>query len=300
MENKREYPNKNIIGNVRTGTRGEKDKPVKLAYFDVHLDNSTPSLAVELFNEVYNKPKCLKIKFINQNPLVIGYQKYEGKKLKCYGNGNNARRVDEQGKRQTIECNPIKCPYRQNRECKRIGRLYFIIEKLEDEGVWCYPMGSERGIENIKIRVDRANRLNKDLTANWYELYLKAEDAIMGRNYIPDIRILKDTTNLNIEEKKKVNNENKKQVLNQKNLNYLKIEKFETAKFNDKTVTKIICINTSSQKIELILLPESNLEILNVMPNSIILPISISSRGNLKILNDYKIVRAITENKKVV
>ena len=55
MENKREYPNKNIIGNVRTGTRGEKDKPVKLAYFDVHLDNSTPSLAVEVFNEVYNK-----------------------------------------------------------------------------------------------------------------------------------------------------------------------------------------------------------------------------------------------------
>ena len=28
--------------------------------------------------------------------------------------------------------------------------------------------------------------------------------------------------------------------------------------------------------------------------------ISISSRGNLKILNDYKIVRAVTENKKVV
>ena len=219
-----------IIGNVRTGTRGEKDKPIKLPYFDVHLDNSTSSLAVEIFNEVYNHPKCLKIKFVNQNPLVIGFQKYEGKKLVCYGNGNKARRLEEQGKRTNIECNPANCMYRKKGECKRVGRLYFVIKKLEDEGIWCYPMGSEKGIDNIKMRVDRANRIGKDLTADWYELYLKAENGIMGKNYIPDIRLSEEKKSQQV-----VDNNvtpapmsyNKKQINNQKNLNYLKVISFE-------------------------------------------------------------------------
>lgn len=292
-----------IIGNVRTGTRGEKDKPIKLPYFDVHLDNSTSSLAVEIFNEAYKHPKCLKIKFVNQNPLIIGFQKYEGKKLVCYGNGNKARRLEEQGKRTNIECNPTNCMFRKKGECKRVGRLYFVIEKLEDEGIWCYPMGSEKGIDNIKMRVDRANRIGKDLTADWYELYLKAENGIMGKNYIPDIRLSEEKKSQQV-----VDNNvtpapmsyNKKQINNQKNLNYLKVISFEKAKYEDKIVPKIICINTSSEKKELILLPESKQDILKVLPESIIMPVSISSRNNFNILNDYEIVRKITENKKVV
>ena len=39
-------------------------------------------------------------------------------------------------------------------------------------------MGSENGIENIKRRIDRANRLGLDLTNNWYELYLRAEESL--------------------------------------------------------------------------------------------------------------------------
>ena len=93
---------------------------------------------------------------------------------------------------------------------------------------------------------------------------------------------------------------NKKQINNQKNLNYLKVISFEKAKYEDKIVPKIICINTSSEKKELILLPESKQDILKVLPESIIMPVSISSRNNFNILNDYKIVREITENKKVV
>lgn len=179
--NKKEYQKSDVIGNVRTGTRGEKDNPVKLAYFDVHTDKSTSELAVEIFNEAYNKPTKLKIKFINQNPLIVGFQKYEAKKLKCYGNGREARVLDDKGKRQVIECKKDECPYRQNRQCKKVGRLYFIIEKLEDEGIWCYPMGSEKGIDNIKRRIDRANRLGFDLTNDWYELYLRPEEALFRK-----------------------------------------------------------------------------------------------------------------------
>ena len=96
-EKMREYINKNLIGNIRSGTRGEKDNPVKLDYFNVHTDKSTPELAVEIFNEIYNQPNKLKIRFFNQNPLVEVLQRYEGKKLKCYGNGREARALDSAG-----------------------------------------------------------------------------------------------------------------------------------------------------------------------------------------------------------
>ena len=95
------------------------------------------------------------------------------------------------GKKQNIECNAEKCIFKQKRECKYKARLYFLIEGLENEGVWCYPIGSEKGIRKICARIVRANRLKEDLTKDWYELYLNEEDApTKGKNYIPDIRKL--------------------------------------------------------------------------------------------------------------
>lgn len=50
-------------------------------------------------------------------------------------------------------------------------------------------------------------------------------------------------------------------------------------------------------------MPESNQEVLKYNPETIISPISISKRGNYSILNDYKIIKPVTdntENKKAV
>lgn len=306
--NMQKYLNNEVIGNVRTGTRGEKDKPVKLAYFDVHTDNSTSELAVEIFNEKYKQPNSLIIRFVNQQPMEVGFQRYEGKKLKCYGNSKEARQMDDKGKRQTIVCNPKECPYKKDKKCKMVGRLYFIIKNLEDEGVWCYPMGSEKGIKNnILPRIIRANRIKEDLTKDWYELYLRPEVSAVGINYIPDIRKIEasDTRNANKQESKpkETTNTNKTNVSNkpkQQNNNYLKIMKFEKAKYENKELPKIICIDTSSKKHELILMPESKQDILKVAVESIILPLSISTRGNMSILNDYNIVKVVSENKKAV
>lgn len=306
--NMQKYLNSEVIGNVRTGTRGEKDNPVKLAYFDVHTDNSTSELAVEIFSEVYTQPSSLVIKFVDQKPMDVGFQRYEGKKLKCYGNSKEAREMDDKGKRHMVACNPNECPYKQNKKCKMVGRLYFIIKKLEDEGVWCYPMGSEKGIRNIWRRIARANRIGEDLTNDWYELYLRPEDAAIGKNYIPDIRKIEssNTKNANKQESKpkETTNTNKPNVPNkpkqQNNNNYLKIMKFEKAKYENKELPKIICIDTSSKKHELILMPESKKDILKVAVESIILPLSISTRGNMSILNDYNIVKVVSENKKAV
>lgn len=187
--NIQEYMNNKIIGNIRTGARGENDRPIKFGYFDVHLDKTTSSLAVELFNEAYNKPDRLKIKFINQNPMDIHLERYEGRKRRCVGNNKQAIFIDDNSKKQMIECNCKECEYRKKRQCKFVGRLYFIIDKLEDEGIWCYPIGNEKGINKILARIARANRIGLDLTRDWYELFLVAEDSpYKGKNYIPDIR----------------------------------------------------------------------------------------------------------------
>ena len=49
--NLQEVLDNTVIGNVRSGTRGEKDRPVPLSHFDVHIDKSTSSMAVTIFNE---------------------------------------------------------------------------------------------------------------------------------------------------------------------------------------------------------------------------------------------------------
>ena len=60
-----------FLGNVRTGTRCEKDNPVPLSYFDVHKDKSTSMLAVEIFNQTFNKPTELIIQPEGEDALKI-------------------------------------------------------------------------------------------------------------------------------------------------------------------------------------------------------------------------------------
>lgn len=187
--NLQEFMKDKVLGNVRSGTRDKDDRPVKLAYFDVHEDKTTSSLAVEIFNEKYHNPKQLKIKFFNQNPIEVYLERYEGRKRGCYGNGKQAILMYDKGKKQKTECNVKVCPYKNDKQCKFVGKLYFLIKDLEDEGIWCYPIGSEKGIKKISARIARANRKQIDLTEGWYELFLRPEDApTKGMNYIPDIR----------------------------------------------------------------------------------------------------------------
>ena len=293
--NLQEFMKDKVLGNVRSGTRGEDDRPIKLAYFDVHTDKSTSALAVELFNQAYNKPNKLKIRFINQHPIEIYLERYEGRKRKCYGNNKQAILVDDKGKNKVIECNANTCPYKQDRSCKFVARLYFIIENLEDEGVWCYPIGSQKGIEKISARIARANRKGEDLTKDWYELFLKAEDApSKGKNYIPDIKKIEEIEENKLSEKSQESNVKEK-------LDYLMIKSFQLTIFEGKKVPKIIFVDKSSKEQELILMPESNQEILSLKPQSIILPTNISKLEKCTILNDYKIIKIFSEeNKKAV
>lgn len=290
--NLQDYLKNSILGNVRIGAKDERGLPIKIDHFDVHTDNTTSELAVEVFNEKYNKPKSLKIKFINQNPMEIFLERYEGRKRKCYGNGNQAKCTDDKGKVQVISCAGKACPYKESKQCKFVAKLYFLIQGLEDEGVWCFPIGGEKGIKKISKRIFRANRLGEDLTQHWYELFLKAEDAPgKGVNYIPDIRKLEEVEQ-SMQSEKKTNSGVETPKNQTQNNNYLMIKGFEKVIFDNKNCIKINYTDTASKDGELFLLPESNQEILKLKPSSIILPSSISRRDNYSILNNYKIIKA--------
>lgn len=299
-----------VIGNVRTGTKGENDRPVKLSYFDVHIDKSTSSLAVELFNKAYNKPNKLKIKFANQHPLIVYKERYEGKRRKCYGNGIKARAFNDNGQSKIIECNERECPYRKSnpKECKDTARLYFFMEKIQpEEGLWCLPIKSAKGIKYIKQRIERANRMKIDLTKNWYELYLIIEDApTKGKNYIPDIREIVEKSSDESKSIDQINNDsslNKK--INDNELKYLMIKGFSMTIYKNEKAMKIKFINTEKKEIDFILLPKDNQAILKLLPGSIISPVNFTKNENDKIilLHDYKVLKANTEkieNKKAV
>ena len=98
-----DFLNDRVIGNVRSGGRGENDRPLKFNYFDVHVDKTTSEMAVEIFSQKYDKPKKLKIRFIKQNPIDVYLERYDGKKRRCFGNNKQAEFTDDNGKKQNIE-----------------------------------------------------------------------------------------------------------------------------------------------------------------------------------------------------
>ena len=294
--NVQEFVNDKVIGNIKIGKKNEKGNPQKCGYFNVHLDKMTSSLAVELFNEVYDKPDKLKIRFIDQNPMEVHLERYKGNRRVCYGNNREAAFIDDNGKKQRISCNCKKCEFALAKQCKFIGRLYFILDKLEDEGVWCYPTGNQNGISKILKRIARANRIDEDLTKDWYELFLTPEpSSYKGINYVPDIRKISSVVSKTEESelKEKNNNNQKKTSQNntQKNKNYLMVMNFQKIILDNKEVTKITFKDTDLKEKNLILFPESNQEILSLKQKSIILPISISTQQNVSVLNSYEIIK---------
>ena len=265
--------NSRPIGNIHSGEKDGDDKIHKHDYFNVHLDKSTSSMAVEIFNEVYKNPKTLKIRFVKQNPIEVYLERYQGKRRKCFGNGKEATLLDDKGNKNSVECNVNTCPYFKNGQCKYRARLYFVIDKLENDGVWCYPFGSEKGIRNIVQRIIRANRLNEDLTKDWYELFLNAEIApTKGENYIPDIRKL--------EEVSKEKNEEKEDKKKEEKTNYMMLKGFDVAMINDIEYPMLNLVDTNKNEVNVVLPPSSNQEILNFMQGTIIIPLKIVNKDN--------------------
>lgn len=293
-----------ILGNVRTGTKSEKDHPIPLSYFDVHKDKSTSMLAVEIFNETFSKPKELIIKPAKKEPLQIFYERYGGKRIKCYGNNSEAREIDEKGNKVKIECNE-NCKYRQDKTCKRRARFYFRIKGIEEEGIWCYPMGSENGIDNVDRYLKYCKRKNMNIEEMWFRLFLEEQPSISGKNYVPDIQKIDtiDKKEPNVENKNEKEEKQEKQSNSNDNKNnFLLYKGGKMADIQGKKIPQLYFKTTKNEDLLLYLDNASNREILKLDKQSVILPLKeVKINNGIVILRDYKIIKAIQkETKKAV
>lgn len=285
-----------FLGNVRTGTRGEKDNPIALSYFDVHKDSSTSMLAVEIFNQTFNKPTELIIKPEGEDALKIYYELYKGKTLKCIGNGKYGKMLNDKGKRENIVCND-ECEYRKNNTCKKRGRLHFRIKGIEDEGIWCYPIGSENGRENIQKYLDYMKKKGIDISNEWFRLFLEGQYKGARKNYIPDIQ------RLNLNFNKESIQDNKKEVskpINQvqssqdEKLNYILYKGARMIQYKNENLPQLLFKTTKGDDVLYLLNKKSNKSILKLDKESVILPTKVNNiNGAVLFLEDYKIIRAV-------
>jgi len=284
-----------FLGNVRTGTRGEKDNPIALSYFDVHKDRSTSMLAVEIFNQTFNKSTELIIKPEGEDALKIYYELYKGKTLKCIGNDKYGKMLNDKGKRENVVCNS-ECEHRKNNTCKKRGRLHFRIKGIEDEGIWCYPIGSENGIENIQKYLDYMKKKDIDISNEWFRLFLEGQYNGARKNYIPDIQRLNlKFNNELIQDNKKEESKPTTQVQSSQDekLNYILYKGARMVKVQNENLPQLLFKTTKGEDVLYLLNQKSNKSILKLDKESVILPTKINNINGAVILEDYKIIRAV-------
>lgn len=289
-----------FLGNVRTGTRGEKDNPIALSYFDVHKDRSTSMLAVEIFNQTFNKPTELIIQPEGEDALKIYYELYKGKTLKCIGNDKHGKMLNDKGKRESIMCNS-ECEYRKNNTCKKRGRLHFRIKGIEDEGIWCYPIGSENGIDNIKRYLDYMKKRNIDISNEWFRLFIEGQYNGARKNYIPDIQRLNLKSNNGTPQdnnKKETKPIAKVQNSQDEKLNYLLYKGARMVKVQNENLPQLLFKTTKGEDILYLINQKSNKNILKLGKDTVILPTKINNINETAILEDYKIIRAVPRETK--
>lgn len=199
LKTKFDYP---IAGSLRIGEKNEKNIPTRLNYFTVHEDSHTEKNVIRQFEEKYNKPTKLLIRFLNDDPLEVSYLRYAKSGLMCKGDGEIANEVlDNEWKEH--KCSE-ECKFR-GKECKLTGRLLFIIKDLNIGGVWRLQTQSYNTIQNFLSTINFLKAMGIKITEKDFLLSTEERSAIVEgklKKYTTvNLRMIEDSktadTNLN-------------------------------------------------------------------------------------------------------
>lgn len=154
------------IGKIKIGGKGEMRKsknnkdfrlPVKYEHFVVTTTERgadgnfvTDAKIMKLLGE---KPKEIPIRLpfddIDMN-FHTSFQRYDGKKLKCKGDGEKAEWKKDDGETKTIKCDPETCKYFQAEKCKVSGILSCMIPlSMEIGGIYRFRTHGWNSVSNI-------------------------------------------------------------------------------------------------------------------------------------------------------
>lgn len=148
LSNKKRIPR---LGKIRLGVRDDKKGyPKAVDYF------VCPPEVTEVYGD---KPKRLNVIFHSDdvNDIFPQYYKRYGasKGLICKGDGEIANCVNtETGEIEEIDCQDRECGYYQNKECKEIANLMFMVLGVKRLGVYQLDTSSVNTIMNINGGID--------------------------------------------------------------------------------------------------------------------------------------------------
>lgn len=182
-----------VIGNIKTGTKGENGLPQKLAYFHVEEDKATSSEMVDIFKQLYpNKPTKLKIRFTTEEPFQFKFRRYVKGKVVCIGNGTKAITIGKNEKGQNaqieIDCNE-NCDQRACGRCKLVGSLKFVLEGINAGGVWKINTSGGFSLSNIATEIVKLKRAGLSIKGVPFELTLTPQESLAyGTYYSLDLK----------------------------------------------------------------------------------------------------------------
>ena len=149
------------IGKIYLGIKrsnGNKEYPSAVDYFVVRADGgNTSETAAQAFHETYGpEPRELTIAFPSNDPedfmpqYLASYRGGGGRsELWCKGNGETARRMDGQGGYVDIDCLYQDCPMFQQKKCKPLTRLLFLLPDVAGIGIWELDTTSYYSAQNL-------------------------------------------------------------------------------------------------------------------------------------------------------
>ncbi|WP_258111895.1 hypothetical protein [Alicyclobacillus sp. SP_1] len=162
------------MGKIYLGLKQEhqsgKSYPVATDYFVVRADGvNTSEEAAKAFHEVYGEtPKDITIAFPSDDPEVFMPQylsAYRGavgrSELWCKGDGERARRADDQGGYVDVPCWYKDCPIFREKKCKPLTRLLFLLPDVPGIGIWEIDTTSYFGSQNLTACVQMVRQLTR-------------------------------------------------------------------------------------------------------------------------------------------
>lgn len=176
-----------VIGNIKTGKKGDNGIPQKLSYFHVEEDKGTNSDMVDIFKQLYpGKPTKLKIRFTSENPFNFKFKRYVNGKAACIGNGTKAITVGKDSKNNNtqieIECHE-GCQHRQSGKCKLKGSLKFVLDGINAGGVWNLSTSGGISLSNIASEIVKYKKAGMSIVNVPFELSLTEQQSLAFGTY---------------------------------------------------------------------------------------------------------------------
>lgn len=146
------------LGKIRLGVKETNSRgvtyPREVDYFVV------PQEVAGVYG---NHPKELDIMFPVDDAEVIFPQRLvafgQSRGPMCMGNGEEARRVREDGSWEDIECSGERCDLYRKKSCSRRAHLMFLLPSVSIGGIWQLDVSSYHSIVDVNSGLDYCRAL---------------------------------------------------------------------------------------------------------------------------------------------